>query len=71
MLRFVPEKTRTEGRNMPSYKGLYLYLLHSITEALAQLEQGNTAMVENLLKEAQAASEEQLIDLLEKNNIRI
>ena len=56
---------------MPSYKGLYLYRLHSITEALAQLEQGNTAMAENLLKEAQAASEEQLIDLLEKNNIRI
>lgn len=50
---------------MPSYKGLYLFLLHSISQALTQLEQGNFATAENLLKEAQAASEQQLIDLLD------
>ena len=52
--------------NMRSYKKIYLYLFNAISEAVAELEQGNSAAAENLLKEAQAESEELLIKVLEK-----
>ena len=55
-----------EGKKMRSYKKIYLYLFNSISEALAELEQGNSAAAENLLKEAQAESENMLIEVLEK-----
>ena len=51
---------------MRSYKNIYLYLFNAISEAVAELEQGNSAAAENLLKEAQAESEELLIKVLEK-----
>ena len=50
---------------MRSYKKMYLYLFNAISEAVAELEQGNTAAAENLLKEAQAESEDMLIEVLE------
>ena len=50
---------------MRSYKKMYLYLFNAISEALAELEQGNAAAAENLLKEAQAESEDMLIEVLE------
>lgn len=50
---------------MRSYKKMYLYLFNAISEAVAELEQGNTAAAENLLKEAQSESEDMLIKVLE------
>ena len=51
---------------MRSYKKMYLYLFNTISEAVDELEQGNAAAAENLLKEAQAESEDMLIKVLEK-----
>lgn len=51
---------------MRSYKKLYLYLFNIISEAVDELEQGNAAAAENLLKEAQAESEDMLIKVIEK-----
>lgn len=44
---------------------MYLYLFNAISEAVNELEQGNSAAAENLLKEAQAESEDMLIEVLE------
>ena len=54
------------GAKMRSYKKMYLYLFNAISEAVAELEQGNTAAAENLLKEAQSESEDMLITVLEE-----
>ena len=51
---------------MRSYKKMYLYLFNTISESVDELEQGNAAAAENLLKEAQAEREELLIKDLEK-----
>ena len=51
---------------MLSYKKLYLELHNSVLTALQELEQGNSAAAENLLKEALSSSEELLLKMLEE-----